>query len=369
MQETSSTRGQRVPPRASRPRCARPGCGARSRRTVRAAWTARAARTATDLTAIVALSGLAGLALPPVPARADYDQHVSLKGESLLLVNLAGSVTILPNDGPAFEVDVAVRGKDGTRETVRIETSDGPQAKLVLRYPLDKEDRFVYPPMGHGSTTVFEHSRGDHEKQEWVRELFGGERGHRVRVTGRGAGTEAYADLTVRVPRGSKLQTGLAVGGYQVDGVEADLTLFSMSGDATLRRVRGGVRVDTGSGDVELSDVTGDISVDTGSGDVEIAKVSGSLSVDTGSGDLELALTRMGDGRYELDTGSGEILLRVPSDASARVEASTGSGSIHLDVNDAVVERLKEDEATFQLGDGRAQVRLQTGSGSIRIAR
>ncbi len=351
MQETSSTRGQRVPPRASRPRCARPGCGARSRRTVRAAWTARAARTATDLTAIVALSGLAGLALPPVPARADYDQHVSLKGESLLLVNLAGSVTILPNDGPAFEVDVAVRGKDGTRETVRIETSDGPQAKLVLRYPLDKEDRFVYPPMGHGSTTVFEHSRGDHEKQEWVRELFGGERGHRVRVTGRGAGTEAYADLTVRVPRGSKLQTGLAVGGYQVDGVEADLTLFSMSGDATLRRVRGGVRVDTGSGDVE------------------IAKVSGSLSVDTGSGDLELALTRMGDGRYELDTGSGEILLRVPSDASARVEASTGSGSIHLDVNDAVVERLKEDEATFQLGDGRAQVRLQTGSGSIRIAR
>lgn len=350
---------------------------------------------------------LATVLLCAPAAFADFDQHVSLQGGSLLVANLAGTITVKGHAGSSFEVDVAVRGKDGTRETVQIESTEGAQAKLIVRFPSDRGERFVYPPMGHNSNVRMGFDRGDDEHAPWLREVFGGDRPRRLRVSGDGSGVEAWADVTLLVPRGAQVTAGLVVGTITAATVEGDLELITMSGEIFAQDVVGGLLADTGSGDVEVARVKGDVKIDTGSGDVEVSTVTGGLEVDTGSGEVNLTdvdaprlridtgsgdvdargvqtdgaridtgsgdvavqLLRMGKGRYDIDTGSGAITLRLPQDASALVEAATGSGGIRVDLEGAKLHRLDEDQAEIEIGSGDARVMLDTGSGRIRISR
>jgi DUF4097 and DUF4098 domain-containing protein YvlB len=111
--------------------------------------------------------------------------------------------------------------------------------------------------------------------------------------------------------------------------------------------------------------------VDTGSGSVTASRIrADGANIDTGSGSISLELESMGRGDYNLDTGSGRITLALPYDASADVEASSGNGGIDVDLDDGVRMRHEErDEVAFSIGGGDASVRLDTGSGGIRIVR
>ena len=190
---------------------------------------------------------------------------------------------------------------------------------------------------------------------------------------------------------------------------DGDLLVDTGSGDVWIANSRGKVSVDTGSGDVELSglqctdvnvdtgsgDVTlhdvassGDVGIDTGSGDVEVAELSSdafnadtgsgdvtgsgvraeSVSIDTGSGDVSFMLASMGRGRVVIDTGSGEVTLGVPSDANCEVIAEAGSSDVVVEIADVKnMHRDDDDEVEFTLGAGAASVRIETGSGGIRI--
>ena len=75
----------------------------------------------------------------------------------------------------------------------------------------------------------------------------------------------------------------------------------------------------------------------------------------------------MGDGRYEIDTGSGSIDLGLPRDASAILRAATGNGTISWKLSDVKIRRKERDDVILRIGDGAADLRLDTGSGAIRI--
>jgi len=76
----------------------------------------------------------------------------------------------------------------------------------------------------------------------------------------------------------------------------------------------------------------------------------------------------MGAGDFDVDTGSGSITFLMPENASARVDAETNSGGVEVDVAGADISRHKRDHVRFEVGDGAADVRLDAGSGGIRIA-
>ena len=82
---------------------------------------------------------------------------------------------------------------------------------------------------------------------------------------------------------------------------------------------------------------------------------------------MRLTLAAMGTGSYDVGTGSGSITLELPADASARVEAESGGGRVRVDVEDADYHRRQYDEVAFEIGGGEAMVRLETGSGGVRI--
>ena len=89
------------------------------------------------------------------------------------------------------------------------------------------------------------------------------------------------------------------------------------------------------------------------------------VSLDTGSGntDVEL-LTDVED--VNVDAGSGGVSLRLPGTAGAEVEIETGSGGIETDFP-IQVSRVERNYLRGRLGDGRGRIRIESGSGRVRL--
>jgi hypothetical protein len=346
------------------------------------------------LLAVLSSAGAVALGLP---AQAGFDEQVSLAADALVVRNLIGETRVVGHDGPSFEIEIRVQGKDATPERVRVETVEGPSGRVEVHFPLGESRRYVYPALGHGRVSVGADDSG------FLSRILGRDM---VEVSSGGSGLEIWADLTVRVPRSKRVEIRQAVGDVAASGLEAEVDLDTSSGTVEVRDVKGSVSIDTGSGDVTVEGVEGDLSADTGSGGVEVVGVHGDVSIDTGSGRVEvhdattrvfhvdtgsggvvaegvgadelgidtgsgsvkLDLTRVGGGRFDIDTGSGSITLRVPPGISARFHAETGSGGIEVDLDGKTIHATSKDELLFSIGGGAADVALSTGSGSIRIA-
>lgn len=315
-------------------------------------------------------------------------------GSDVAVYNLVGTAQVRAGSGSDVVVRVVRGGRDAQRLDVVVDEIRGRET-LRIRYP---DDRIVYPEMGRGSSnSVSVRSDG----------TFGGGRGgERVEIRGSGRGLEAWADLVIEVPRGRTFSLFVSAGDVEVGGVEGRIEIDTGSGEVVASDVGGSLLVDTGSGAVRITDVRGNLSVDTGSGSIALRGVdgqdvlvdtgsgrvtggairAGTLRVDTGSGSIELdevtssdvvldtgsgsvdvTLTRDVE-RLDIDTGSGSVTVRAPADLGAEIEVETGSGGI--DVDFAVqVRTVRRDHLIGRIGDGGGRIRIDTGSGSIRLVR
>jgi len=329
-----------------------------------------------------------------MPVSAQEVERIS--GRDVAVYNLAGRVEIVRGSGSDVVVRVDRGGRDA--EMLRVETGEiRGRSTLRVIYP---DDEIVYPEMGRGSNTSL-NVRSDGTFSDG-----GSGRGDRVRIRGRGDGLEAWADLVVEVPAGREVEINLAVGEVEADGVEADLSIDTGSGAVTALDIVGSLEVDTGSGSVVVRGVEGDLLVDTGSGRVEVSDVRGReveidtgsggvrgyglsadlVGIDTGSGSIELeavsaseVVLDTGSGsidiemltdidRLDADTGSGSVTVRAPAGLGATVEIETGSGGIDLDFP-LEVRTVRRDHVRGTIGDGRGEINIDTGSGSVRLLR
>ena len=332
--------------------------------------------------------------LVAMPVGAQEVERVS--GRSVAVYNLAGRVEIVRGSGADVVVRINRGGRDA--EALIVETGEirGRETLRVI-YP---DDEIVYPEMGRGSNTSLS-VRADGTFSDG-----GDSRGDRVRIRGRGDGLEAWADLVIEVPAGRDIDVNLAVGEVEADGVDGDLSIDTGSGSVTVFDVAGLLEVDTGSGNVTVRGVEGDLFIDTGSGRVEVAEVRGQeveidtgsgsvrgyglsvdvLGVDTGSGSIDLegvsaaeVMLDTGSGSIDVemltdvdqldaDTGSGSITVRAPAGLGATVDIETGSGGIDLDFP-VEVRSVRRDQVRGTIGDGRGEINIDTGSGSVKLLR
>lgn len=335
--------------------------------------------------------------LAPAPLPGQASGTYSLTGDRVAVYNLAGITRVQAGSGSAVRVDVDVGGADGN--DLRIES--GPLGSIQALRVLYPDDRIVYPDLGRGSRSEIR-VRDDGT----FFDDHGGHRGRRVLISGSGTGMEAYANLTISVPAGRWLGVYLGVGEVTVSNVNGDLVVDVASAPVTASGTRGMLVVDTGSGSVDVRDAEGDVEVDTGSGSVDVATVHGDrlaldtgsggvqgsdievreLDVETGSGSIELDRvaapdirldTGSGSVRIELlrdvesldiDTGSGGVTVGVPADLGAEITVETGSGGIDFEMP-VTVTRFGRSELRGSLGDGNGLIRIDTGSGSVRLVR
>lgn len=331
---------------------------------------------------------------------AQATERRAVSGDAVAIYNLAGRVRIEGGAGVDVVVEVTRGGADAGR--LRVETGARREWRtLRVIYP---SDRVVYPRLGGwGSrTTVRVDDQGyfDHSG-DWR----GGRSGH-VEVRASGSGLKAWADLRIIVPRGKRVSVHLAAGEANVSNVDGDLEVDVSAATITAEHTRGRLSLDTGSGSVRVSDAQGTVNLDTGSGSVTVSDVRGDelrmdtgsgsitgrnievrtltadvgsggvrlsgvkaarVSLDTGSGGTELELLTDVDD-VNVDAGSGSISLRLPAGVGAEVDIETGSGGIETDFP-IEVSRWERNSLRGRLGDGKGRIRIESGSGRVRLLR
>lgn len=369
-----------------------------------------ASRSATLLFRVAAVAALLpGLAAAPAVAQQEgpATETYRLRGASVAVHNIAGSVEVVRGEGEDVRVQVTRRGRDSARLSVATGVLDGRQTLRVL-YPED-EDRVVYPERGDESEipSFLRWLGVDFDSGIEVRDDGRvGDEGRDVDVVSSGDGLRAWADIRVLVPTDGQVAVHNGVGRARVSDVEGTVTLDIHTGPVEADGLRGSLTVDTGSGSVRAATIEGDLSIDTGSGSVRLEGVSGSrvgvdtgsgsvegtgiraerltvdtgsggvdlrgvstreLGIDTGSGSVDVALVSDLD-RGVIDTGSGGVEISVPSDFGARLNLDTGSGRIDVDLpaRSVQAERVRWNGV---VGDGEGTLEVDTGSGGIEIRR
>jgi len=172
-------------------------------------------------------------------------------------------------------------------------------------------------------------------------------------------------DYVIEAPAGATLVAATGSGNITDDGVGQDSKLVSGSGNVTATGLEGGFKVQTGSGNIAVENSGGgDAKVQTGSGKIDVKGMHGALIAQTGSGEIRAEGTPSSP--WKLQAGSGNIDLTTGS-AALTLDASTGSGNIKSDRPMTAETTDDKHHIKAQINGGGPEVRVESGSGEIRV--
>ncbi len=209
-------------------------------------------------------------------------------------------------------------------------------------------------------------------------------------------------DYEIDTPKETQLTASSGSGGETIQGLQGPVKANTGSGSIRVSDISGEVRAETGSGDIQLDSIQGNLSAQTGSGSIRgeglgagaVASTGsgnirlqqtgqGSVRVETGSGSVELqgvrgsARARTGSGSirvngepagdWNLETGSGGLDVNIPANVGFALHAHTGSGDITTNRPITVQGKISRHDLQGKVGNGGYLLRLETGSGNIRI--
>lgn len=195
--------------------------------------------------------------------------------------------------------------------------------------------------------------------------------------------------LDVHVPKGCRLR---------IETVSAQVEISEVTGVVYVRTVSGEILLEGQPTLVDASSVSGDITMEapceemgleTVSGDIRIAEARGECSAESVSGDIHIddgtvtrldietvsgsfvfegALTK--NARVEIEVHSGDIELLFDGEPDAEFDIETFSGHIRNEFGPDG-ERTNRygpgKRLDFTIGDGSAEVRINTFSGTVRL--
>ena len=162
--------------------------------------------------------------------------------------------------------------------------------------------------------------------------------------------------------------------------VRGDVTIKGGSGVVTAKSVEGEVHVEGARGKVTASSVNEKIVIADTSGEITAESINGAVtmtgieskSVDasTVNGDIVFEGKLLDGGHYGFSTHNGNLLLGVPDNVNATFTIRTYQGSFSTDLPLEGVSRSdlqRGRRVTTALGNGSADVNLETFGGSIRL--
>jgi hypothetical protein len=185
-------------------------------------------------------------------------------------------------------------------------------------------------------------------------------------------------DVSIRVPKDSKLSFVTIRGDAAVRGVMGDIEIKEINGDLSMRDVgsisidsihadfslrgaRGNLYLRNASGDVSIRDVDGNVNIESISDDLALRGARGNIKVNVGE-DVVVYLEPREDGNYVVTAGD-DILMVLPPHANATV---TMQGD-EVDVQwPGVPEEPDATSRVVTLGTGSAKIVLTAG-GDIRL--
>jgi Putative adhesin len=277
------------------------------------------AKAAAALAACIAMGGCACAAWG---AEATFTRDVTVNGRVDLTV-ATGSGSIHLTEGPGGHVHIVgrVRSSWGADESQVQQIADHP--------PVEQTGNIV---------------RVGAQRENW----------HNISI-----------DYEIEAPADAFLTAQSGSGNVDDGGVGANARLSTGSGSIHATGLAGAPSLDTGSGNIyaELKG-DGDARAQTGSGSIELHGLHGALRAETGSGNVKVDGKPLGP--WKVTTGSGSVELWT-ADSPFTLDAQTGSGSIHSDREMLTQGTEEHHHVTGKISGGGPTVRIETGSGSIRI--
>lgn len=238
--------------------------------------------------------------------------------------------------------DVVVRGWD--RDQIRVRAEHSRRTELDIR---------------HRSGTIFLEAEG----RSWT----------------------AIADFEIDVPRGMEITVDGFNVAVDVQGVGGAVKVSTIQGDVRVVGARGDVRIETVNGRVDLEDADGRIEISSPAGNMSLRNVAGDLRVEAVGGSVRMEGMRThsadvssvggrieyeGDivagGEYYFGTHGGTIVLEIPPGVDAEFSAASVMGNIRARYSGAP-EPERKDRLRFTVGDGSADVEMETYGGTITI--
>jgi hypothetical protein len=173
-------------------------------------------------------------------------------------------------------------------------------------------------------------------------------------------------DYEIEAPADANLDVFSGSGDIEDEGVGVDVHLNTHSGNISATGLKTGYSIQTGSGNIVADGGgAGDVKIHTSTGSIELHALSGGLKLVSGTGDVKI------DGRpstkWEITVDSGSVEY-WPNRAPMDLEASTVAGSIHVDGTTETV-RTDQDRHSLnaKLQGGGPPVHIETASGEIRV--
>jgi hypothetical protein len=172
-------------------------------------------------------------------------------------------------------------------------------------------------------------------------------------------------DYEIQAPENALLEAGTGSGNITVEGVGETAKISTGSGNIHATGLHDGFSVSTGSGNIYAEQTgAGDVKAETGSGNIEVRNLHGGLRAGTGSGNINVGGAPTSD--WKLETGSGNVDL-WPGSTGIMLNAESGSGSIHSEHEIVTQGESSRHHLSGKLNGGGPTVRIETGSGEIRI--
>jgi DUF4097 and DUF4098 domain-containing protein YvlB len=149
------------------------------------------------------------------------------------------------------------------------------------------------------------------------------------------------------------------------------VTAKSIQGEVIVENARGRVIASSVNEGVRVSGTSGDVTVETTNGDISLTQMkSQNVEASTINGDIEFEGRAADRGRYTFTTHNGDITIAVPesSNVSFAVRTYQGRFSPALKVSGPPRAEVRQGRrTTYTLGNGSAEMEIETFGGSIRL--
>jgi hypothetical protein len=176
-------------------------------------------------------------------------------------------------------------------------------------------------------------------------------------VTVEGAQAEVYAN-TVR-------------GDVIIKGGTGTVTAKSVEGEVQVDGARGKITVSSVNERIRISNASGEITAETINGGIAMTGIdSKSVDASTVNGTISYEGKLAAGGHYAFGTHNGDVLMGIPENSNATFTFRTYNGSVSTDFT---LEGYNREDArrgrrvTATLGNGSADVNLETFGGAIRL--
>ncbi|MBX9927600.1 MAG: DUF4097 family beta strand repeat-containing protein [Gemmatimonadaceae bacterium] len=134
-------------------------------------------------------------------------------------------------------------------------------------------------------------------------------------------------------------------------------------------RLPKGVKVDatTVNGGITIEGATAEVRARTVNGGIEAGSTGGPVIARTTNGGIKVRAGTLGTGDLDYSTVNGGITLELDGDANADFDARTVNGSISTDFPVTIQGNFRRNQLAGRLGKGGPRLSLRTVNGSIQL--